>query len=315
MQLVLIRFSISLQTEKQKPMSVVASYLLFYCILIPLSILPMRVLYFLSDIMCFVLKDVVKYRKKVIVSNLKNSFPQKSEAEIRSVTKKYYRHLSDLLVEAAKMLTISKKSLLKRYKCLNADILLPYYKDKESIILASAHYNNWEYMVASLDMQIAHHGIGVGKRMSNKTFERLAFAKRTRYGSEVCYADNVRQDMENHIANGDVCAYMLLSDQSPNDVNKCYWANFLNQKTALIYGAEYFAKKYNYPVFFYKVDKVKRGYYEVSFSLVSSSPQETPYGFVVESIAKLTEDAIKAAPEFWLWSHRRWKLTPKAENQ
>lgn len=296
-------------------MSIVLNYVLFYCLLVPLSLLPMRILYVLSGVICFLLKKVVKYRKKVIVENLRNSFPEKSDSEIEKITNEYYSHLADLLAEAAKMLTISKKQLLKRYKCTNADILLAYKERNQSIILASAHYNNWEYMVASLDLQIPHLGIGVGKRMSNKTFEKLAFQKRTRYGTQVCYADNVRQVMESNVQNKVCCAYMLLSDQSPNDSKKCYWTTFLNQPTAMIYGAEYFAKKYDLPIFFYRTKKVRRGYYEIEFELVTDNPQSTPYGFITESIASKTEDMICKAPQYWLWSHRRWKLKPETQNQ
>ncbi len=245
------------------------------------------------------------------MDNLKKSFPDKSEAELQVIARKYYSHLADLMVEAVKMLTISRKELLKRYKCLNVEVVDEFYKQNRSIILASAHYNNWEYMVASLDMQIPHHGIGVGKRMSNKTFEQLAFSRRTRYGTEVCYADNVRRVMERDLANKALCAYMLLSDQSPNDAKKCYWATFLNQPTALIYGAEYFAKKYDLPVLFYSVSKPKRGYYEVRFEVITSNPEQTSYGEIIEAIASKTEQIIRQSPEFWLWSHRRWKLKPQ----
>ncbi len=292
-------------------MSAALNYVLFYGILIPLSLLPMRVLYGFAFVVRVVLCNLLKYRKGVIIDNLHKSFPQKSEAELHTIAAKYYSHLADLMVEAVKMLTISRKQLLKRYKCLNVELVEDFYKQNRSIILTSAHYNNWEYMVASLDMQIPHHGIGVGKRMSNKTFEKLAFKHRTRYGTEVCYADNVRQVMERDLANKALSAYMLLSDQSPNDAKKCYWATFLNQPTALIYGAEYFAKKYDLPVLFYRVSKPKRGYYEVNFEVITANPQQTPYGMITETIASKTEQAICHAPEFWLWSHRRWKLKPQ----
>ncbi len=292
-------------------MKTTLNYILFYGILMPLSLLPMWVLYIFSSLICLLLCHVVKYRKDIIVSNLTNSFPEKSKAEINSLGNKYYAHLADLLVEAVKMLTISKKNLLKRYKCVNAELPNAFYEQGRSIVLASAHYNNWEYMVASLDMQISHHGVGVGKRMSNKTFELLAFKKRTRYGTEVCYADNVRSVMETYNKERIPCAYMLLSDQSPNNSKKCYWANFLNQPTALIYGAEYFAKKYDFPVLFYGVEKRKRGYYEVRFEILTTTPRETQYGRIIEDIASRTEDMIRKNPQYWLWSHRRWKLKPE----
>lgn len=289
----------------------ILNYLFFYGFLIPISLLPMRVLYWISDIVKILLYNVVGYRKKVVIENLTCSFPQKTEKEIKEIANKFYSHLADLFLEAVKMLTISKKSLMKRYKCTNPEIISKYYKRNKSVILVSAHYNNWEYMVASLGMQFDFHGIGVGKRMSNETFEKLMHKKRTRYGTEVCYADNSRKVFEQY-HNNTPCAYMLLSDQSPNDINKCYWIDFLNRKTAFIYGCEYFAKKYNYPVFYYNVKKIKRGYYEFEISEISTKPQETEYGFIVEKSAKILENTLKQTPQYWLWSHRRWKL--KYEN-
>ena len=292
-------------------MKTVLNYILFYGILMPLSLLPMWFLYVLSSLIRLLLCYVIKYRKDIIASNLANSFPEKSKAEINHLINEYYAHLADLLVEAVKMLTISKKNLLRRYRCINPELPNAFYEQGRSIVLASAHYNNWEYMVASLDMQISHHGVGVGKRMSNKTFELLAFKKRTRYGTEVCYADNVRSVMETYNKERIPCAYMLLSDQSPNNSKKCYWASFLNQPTALIYGAEYFAKKYDFPVLFYRVEKRKRGRYEVRFEIITATPRETQYGRIIEDIASRTEDMIRKNPRYWLWSHRRWKLKPE----
>ena len=248
-------------------MKLILNYILFYGFLIPLSLLPMRFLYFLSNIVKFLLYNIAGYRKKVVMENLSFSFPNKSEAELKEIASKFYSHLADLFLEAVKMLTISKKNLMKRYKCVNPEILSSYYPHR-SIILVSAHYNNWEYMVASLAMQFDFHAIGVGKRMSNEVFEKLMHKKRTRYGTEVCYADNSRKVFEQY-HNNKPCVYMLLSDQSPNDINKCYWIDFLNRKTAFIYGCEYFAKKYDYPVFFYHVKKIKRGYYEFEIKEVA----------------------------------------------
>lgn len=296
-------------------MSAVPTFILFYVVLMPMSLLPMRILYGLGSVIRFVLCNVVKYRKGVILSNLRNSFPEKNEQEIKLIARKYYSHLADLMVEAVKMLTISRERLLERYKCTNSELVAGYFERGQSIILASAHYNNWEYMVASLDMQIAHHGIGVGKRMSNKAFEQAAFKRRTRYGTEVCYADNVRELMESYARKGNPCAYMLLSDQSPNNAKKCYWTTFLCQPTAVIYGAEYFAKKYDLPVLFYRVAKTRRGYYEVTFESLCDKPKESAYGSITETIARKTEEMIRHKPEYWLWSHRRWKLKPGPRNQ
>ena len=283
-------------------------YILFYCILIPLSLLPLWILYPISRLMYFVIYRLIGYRKEVVINNLRNSFPEKSQKEINTISKEFYKHLADIFIEALKMLTIRKNNLLKRYRCVNPEILDNYYKNNQSVILVSAHYNNWEYMVASLGLHFSHHGIGVGKRMSDKYFEKLMHKKRTRYSTEVCYADNTKETFKKYIDSNTPCVYMLLSDQSPNDKNKCFWTRFLNQDTAVIYGAEHLAKKYNFPVFYYSVKKEKRGYYSFEIFPITDKPQETEYGFITQSHVSHLEKAIKQEPQYWLWSHKRWKL-------
>lgn len=279
-------------------------------VILPLSLIPLKVLYILSSIIYIFLFYIIKYRKRVVEENLRNSFPEKSNKEIHLITKQYYKHLSDIFIEALKMLTIRKSNLLKKYRCTNPEILDKYYKNNQSVILVSAHYNNWEYMVLSLSLHWLFHGIGVGKRMTNKTFERLMHKRRTRFNSEVCYNDNVRETINKYIETNRPCLYMLLADQSPNDRNKCYWTRFLNQDTPVIYGPEYIAKKYNFPVFFYRVNKLKRGYYSFDIIPISDNPQSTEYGFITQKHVSLLEEEIKKHPQYWLWSHKRWKLSP-----
>lgn len=284
-------------------------YIVFYIILIPISLIPLWILYRIGSFISFILYRFIGYRKEVIERNLKKSFPSLDNNTIESITINFYKHLGDLLIEGLKMLTITRSNLLKRYKCINPQILDSYFKEGKSIILVSGHYNNWEYMVASLSLQFNHHAIGVGKRMSNKYFEKLMHNKRTRFGTEVCYADNTNKTIEKYNRENIPCAYMLLADQSPNDRNKCYWTEFLNQDTPVIYGPEYLAKKYNYPIFYYRVNKTKRGYYSFEIIPINDNPIQTNYGDITKAHIKLLEESINTQPPFWLWSHKRWKLS------
>lgn len=288
-------------------MKKIADYFLFYCILLPLSLLPLWFLYIISTITAFILEYIIGYRSNVVKTNLLKSFPEKTEKELKKIKNQFYKHLADIFLEAFKMLSISKKNVMKRYKCNNPEILQPYFENKQSIILASAHYNNWEYMVLSLDMQLPFHGIGVGKRMSDKIFGELMHKKRTRFQTEVCYNDNVKEVISHYEKEKKPCAYMLLADQSPNDSHKCYWTEFLHQDTPAIYGPEYLSKKHNYPIFYYKVNKVKRGYYTFDIIPLSDNPQETSYAEITTKYLQELEKTIKEKPQFWLWSHRRWK--------
>lgn len=278
----------------------------------PISWLPLSILYLISDLIYLLLYRAFAYRKTVVRENLTKSFPEKSLDEIKEIEKAFYKHLADIFVEGLKVISIRKNNLLKRYRCINPELITPYFQEPKSLILVSAHYNNWEYMVASLGLQFDFHGVGVGKRMSDKAFESFMHERRTRYGTEVCYNDNTTETFENNL--GRPTVYMLLADQNPNDENKSYWLSFLNQDTATIYGPEYLAKKYDFPVFYYTVNKVRRGYYEFELSLIENNPQASKYGDITESHFKTLENNIIRRPEFWLWSHRRWKFKRKNNN-
>ena len=166
-------------------------------------------------------------------------------------------------------------------------------------------------MVSSLNMQLLHHGIGVGKPLNDKVTGPYIAKKRIRYGTEVVDQRDVRQVVDFYDRHHVPCALMMLGDQSPSNPEKSYWTTFLNQDTAFLYGAEYFARKYNYPVVYYTVNRVRRGYYEVTFSHFSEHPQEEPQYAIVERYARTLEEQIRQRPELWLWSHRRWKLSRK----
>lgn len=272
-----------------------------------LAWLPLRVLYAIADGLWLVLYYVVRYRRKVTETNLSKALPEKSDQERKKIAKDYYRHLADLLAEALFNLRTTPKQILSHYKMANREVLDRYYEEGQSVILVAAHYNNWEYMVAGLNMLVRHHGVGVGKPLSNKRFGKWITAKRTRYGTEVVDQHDVRRVMDFYNRNRVPVAYMMMCDQSPNDVHKCYWTEFMHQDTGFIYGPEHFARKYNYPVVYYEVKKLRRGYYEVKFTTISERPtEEEPY-YITKKYVSLLNDLLHREPQYWLWSHKRWK--------
>jgi len=276
-------------------------------LLFAISYLPMRVLNALFLPFYLFIHYIIKYRKTVTLENLTRSFPEKSHKEILVLYKLFQKHLSDIGAEMVKMLSISKKQVKKRYKCINPEVVNQYFGQGKSVILVSGHYNNWEWMVLRLDEMFLHHGIGVGKANSNKVFEKWINKRRTRFGTEVIFADNIRDAFEKYNRQNLPCVYMMLGDQSPNSLKKSYLTTFLHQESCMIYGPEYFAKKYDLPVIYYEVIKIKRGFYEVYLELITEKPQETATGEIIEKYVQLLEKTIKLAPQFWLWSHRRWK--------
>lgn len=266
-------------------------------------------MYLLSDILYFIAYHLAGYRRKVVRENLAACFPEKSKQELREIERQYYRHMCDLLIEGAYNLFASPDAIKRRYRLTNRQLVDRYYEQGRTVVLMSAHYGNWEYMVSSLNMQMLHHGIGVGKPLDDKSVAAFITRRRTRYGTQVVDQSDVRQHVAFYDRYHVPCALMMLSDQSPSNPHKSYWTQFLGRDTAFLYGAEYFARKYNYPVLYYSVRKVKRGYYEVTFSPLCEKPEEVPQYSIVENYVRRLEQEIQAAPQYWLWSHRRWKLT------
>ena len=283
------------------------TYILFYLILYPLSILPLALLYLLFSPFYLIMAFVIQYRKKIIDDNFQKSFPQWSRREVRKARHKYYFHFMQIAAEMVKMLSMSRKNVMRRYHCSNPELVNKYIDEGKSVVLVSSHHNNWEWMVLSVDMQFKHHGIGVGAHNTNKVFEKLINRARTRYGDQVVFHDNVREVMAYHENNHIPAAYMILSDQNPGSPEHCYVTDFLNRKTGFIRGAEGFARKYDIPVLYYEVVKERIGKYRIDVQLITEHPNELPSGAVMQRYVELLEETIKSAPYYWLWSHRRWK--------
>ena len=267
-------------------------------------------MYLLSDILYLLVSYLLGYRRRVVRDNLDASFPDKDDQERRRIERRYYHHLCDLLMEGVYNVLFATPPYLRRhYRITNRQLVDRYYEQGRSVVLASAHYGNWEYMVSSLNMQLLHHGIGVGKPLDDKSVASFITRRRTRYGTQVVDQTDVRQHVAFFDRHHVPCALMMLGDQSPSNPHRSYWTTFLGRDTAFLYGAEYFARKYNYPVLYYSVRRTKRGYYEVTFSPLCEQPLEVPQYSIVEQYVRRLEQQIQEQPEYWLWSHRRWKLT------
>lgn len=275
----------------------------------PLAWLPMGVLYIIASLLAPVLYHIVRYRRKVTDTNLRHSFPNLDDSQRQKIAKNYYRHLADLLAEALFGLRATPPEIRNHYQIINRELIDHYYEQGQSVILVSSHYNNWEFMVVGLNMFFRHHGIGVGKPLDNKGFGVWLTRKRTRYGTEVVDQTNIRETMAFYDQHHVPCVYMMLADQSPSNTYKCFWTTFLNQETCFLYGPEYFARKYNYPVLYYEVKKIKRGHYQLSISELCGKPNEVPQYTITQKYISRLYRLLQADPAYWLWSHKRWKRT------
>ncbi|HXS37283.1 MAG TPA: lysophospholipid acyltransferase family protein [Flavipsychrobacter sp.] len=271
-----------------------------------LSALPFPVLYLLSDFFYFILYYGLGYRKDVVLANLHNAFPDKSQVEIKKISKQYYRYLCDLFLETFKTLTISKKKMLRHlYFSPGAKSLFEKLAaENKSIILVMGHLGNWEWAGNSFSLLCNHQLYVIYHPLSNKKFNGLMYHMRTRFGTKLIAMKNTYKDM---LANkGELNATAFIADQTPAPEN-AYWTTFLNQDTPVYKGTEVIARKINYPIVYANVKRVKRGQYEIFAELLVEEPAKTRDGEISELHTRKLEKDIIAQPETWLWSHKRWK--------
>jgi len=279
--------------------------LLFLLFVKPLSYLPFPVLYRISDFFYVLIFYGIKYRQKVVFENIRNAFPEKTEAEIKTIAKGFYSHFCDLIIEAIKLFSISKEGLKKHCKILNPELMEAYAAQGKSLIIPAGHYNNWEMAATASNNQIPHQSIGIYAPLKNKFINEQIRKSRARFGLELLSKKEVKTGFEKD--KNRLTAILFGSDQSPTSVRTAYWTTFLNQETGVMIGSEKYAKQYDYPVVFGKVTKVKRGYYEFEFIPLEDNPRETPFGEITEKHTRLLEAIIMENPQYWLWSHKRWK--------
>lgn len=277
----------------------------YYCVVMPLSRLPLPLLYLFTDFLYLLLITVVPYRKEVITQNLSRSFPKLDDKAIRKLKRKFYRHFTDLLAEGIKNLTISEASLRKRLKVKNPELMEALFRKKKNVLLISGHFNNWEWLISAQNFLFPHQAYGIGMPMTSKFWDKKVNERRQRFGMRVIHAKNYR---ENLLSNPEeLKAVLVLSDQSPGNSLKSYWMQFLNQPTAVLFGAELMAHELNFASVFFATRKIKRGYYEMELILIEKDPGLAKWGEITEQHVQLLEQEIKKAPEQWLWSHKRWK--------
>jgi len=270
------------------------------------ALLPFWLIYIFADILYFVLYKLLKYRLNVVHDNLKRSFPEKSKAELKRIEKLSYHNLSQITVESLKAFTMSEKQIFAHHKVINEDEIQHLYDNYGGIIALPNHYGNWEWGAMSC-MQLQWPGIALYKPLSNKYLNNYIKKNRSKLGTKlVSIYDTARCFVENENKKKN---YVMASDQSPSNEKKSYWINFLGQETAFLHGSELYARKYNYPVVFLDIQRVKKGYYELDLTILSDKPQETKEGEITLLFAKKLEEVIRKKPENWLWSHKRWKLT------
>jgi len=239
------------------------------------------------------------------MQNLRNSLPNKTEEELKIICKNFYKHFCDIIFESLKTFTASPEALLNRVELKNVQLLEEYYKKGKSLILVTGHYGNWEWPAMTLPYHSSHTGTGIYQRLSNPFFDKKLRSTRARFGMKLMSTKEVATFFESHI--NELCTYGFINDQSPSDPKKGHWMKFLNQDTSTFLGVEKYAVKYNYPVIYGVIKKIKRGHYQLEYRLVSDSPATSKQFEITESCSRINEASILDDPQYWLWTHKRWK--------
>jgi Kdo2-lipid IVA lauroyltransferase/acyltransferase len=286
------------------------AYILIYPFLWLISILPFRIFYIFSDIVYVIVYYIVGYRKKVVTKNLKLVFPKKSEKEIKKITKAFYHHLCDMILESIKSMTISEAELKKRFVFTNFEEINKITSQNKSIILMCGHYGSWEWIFI-LQKYTSVKGYAVYKRMTNKYFDTLIKRIRAKYNTHLITTKETIPTLIKSKEKGELSISGFAADQSPKPNKAFHWTEFMGIKVPVHTGAEMIAKKLDMPVVMFKVKRIKRGYYETSFETLALNPQEYKDYEITDLFLKLVEQQIYEAPEYYLWTHKRWKHRDK----
>lgn len=271
-----------------------------------MHLFPLRVHYLVSDIFFFITYSIVRYRRKVVEANLTNSFPEKSQIERNRIAKGFYHHLCDTAIETLyfdRMSAIKGKSVVKY---LNPELPDSYLGKGRQVIVILGHYNNWEWF-CNWPLYTKYRFYPIYKKLKSTVFESFYLNLRSRFGAiPLERSDTYRRLMDDH-QKGIPSTSAFLFDQTPRIYEIQHWVRFLNQDTPVILGAEKVARKVNGVVLFARSTKISRGNYEVEFKLVTDTASGCPKFEITEKCLQLLENQIVDQPQFWLWSHKRWK--------
>jgi KDO2-lipid IV(A) lauroyltransferase len=269
------------------------------------SLLPFRLLYIKSDFVYFILYYLVRYRKKIIIQNLGNAFPEKSKTEIKLLSKRFMKIMADLIVESIKSAHMTDKAILKRFKFENLELLKELYTENKSVFVVCGHTGSWEMGGMILPLITDYKVFGIYQPQTNSFFDSYMKKVRGSFGvipvpSQQAYKKFIQHREEKILS-------FIVADQAPSKNGDHHWTSFLNQETAFFTGLEKMAKSLDFAVVFLRIIRTGRGKYTLGFELLTDKPKQTEVGEISEMYVNALERLIRQYPENWLWSHRRWK--------
>lgn len=267
--------------------------------------MPFWLLYALSDFTYFLLYKVIGYRKKVVRQNLKNAFPNKTVEERTEIEQKFYQHLFDILLEGIKGFTLSIETLQKRQKHITPELPQAMVDKGKSPIIVGGHYGNWEWGGMSASTCVSSDVVILYSPIKNKYIDNYIKASRSAYDTYFWSSPKAPRAFKAY--KDKLATFVLIADQSPSNPKRAHWIPFLNQDTPFLKGPASYAYNNNMPLLYIDFDRVKRGHYTMSVSVITENPQDYTPEEMTAMYAQKLETSIVKKPELWLWSHRRWK--------
>lgn len=266
---------------------------------------PFWAIYIISSVFYLVVYYIIGYRKAVVLKNLRKSFPEKSDAEIKLIAKKFFHHFADLTLETIKMRGMSDSDFIERMKVANADLINSYFEKGKSVLVLTMHYNNWEWGTY-LSKYLKHKSLAVYKPLANKEFDKFMNETRSRFDAELIKNDHILRHLIRYEKQKTPVFVWLAGDQSPISADE-YWFRFLNQEAMFYPGPAFISKRFNQPIFFQKLEKTGRGKYVTTFELLCENPSAISEHEILKIYIEKMEEIIREKPEYYLWSHKRWK--------
>lgn len=290
------------------------TYYLSFALWFIISLLPLWVFYRLSDGLYYLVYHVVRYRRRVVYANLRSSFPEKSEAEIERIAKDFYSFFCDYIVETLKFFSMGEKNIRKRMKFEGLGQVKEDFANGRSVSVYLGHYCNWEW-ISSLGLHLGEQCGQIYHPLENATLDRLFLYMRGRFKAQSIKMDDTFLTILKWKKEGRKNIVGYIADQVPGYNNIHYWADFLHHDTPVFTGAERISKIMDTAVYYIDVERPRRGYYVARFIKIADSLNEHPVFFATEQYFRLLEKNIQRAPQYWLWSHKRWKRTREEFNR
>ena len=277
-----------------------------------LSLLPFGMLYFMSEVVAFMVYHVFRYRRGVVRENLLNAFPDKSNKEITRIEKKFYRHFSQIFAEFVKGYRFAKRDWQERVMMSNPELLTEFLDKGIPVVLMAGHTANWEWPAFSIGQQIDYPFEFMYKPVKNQGFDKVMMALRTRHGGTAIAKDSAMREIIKRRKVPRIIG--VIGDQLPAMGTEKLWFNFLNQETAFYTGAERIAVSTGYAAFYIHTKRISKGRYELTFEKITEPPYQKDDPRIIEGFVKRLEQSIRSKPSDYLWTHKRWKYT-KAEEE